>query len=132
MNRYTSVSRSSIVNLKRELNNIKKNSDSVTEYLQKIKEASDKLVSVVVNIDDEEILHIVLQGLSTDFHSFTSAMLTKNESVHFEELHTLMKAEEDLLKSVVDNSKELTHMAMVANKSSPSNSNNPSIAPFNT
>ena len=131
VNRYTSVSRSSIVNLKRELNSIKKNSDSVTEYLQKIKEARDRLVSVGVNIDDEEILHIVLQGLSSDFHSFTSAMLTKNELVSFEELHTLMKTEEDLLKSAADNSKELTHMAMAANKSSPSTSNNSSTTPFN-
>ena len=55
-------------------------------------------------------------------------MLTKNEPVRFEELHTLMKTEEDLLKSVADNSKELTHMAMAANKSSPSNFNNSSIA----
>ena len=59
-------------------------------------------------------------------------MLTKNEPVRFEELHTLMKTEEDLLKSVADNSKELTHMAMAANKSSPSNFNNSSIAQFNT
>uniref|UniRef100_A0A2N9HRC0 Retrotransposon Copia-like N-terminal domain-containing protein n=1 Tax=Fagus sylvatica TaxID=28930 RepID=A0A2N9HRC0_FAGSY len=130
MNQYTSVSRSSIVNLKRELNSIKKNSDSVTEYLQKIKEARDKLVSVGVHIDDEEILHLVLQGLPTEFHAFTSAMLTKNESVRFEELHTLMKTEEDLLKSASNNSKELTHMAMAANKSSPSNFNS-STAPFN-
>uniref|UniRef100_A0A2N9F5L7 Reverse transcriptase Ty1/copia-type domain-containing protein n=1 Tax=Fagus sylvatica TaxID=28930 RepID=A0A2N9F5L7_FAGSY len=130
MNRYTSVSRSSIVNLKRELNSIKKNSDSVTEYLQKIKEARDKLVSVGVHIDDEEILHLVLQGLPTEFHAFTFTMLTKNESVRFEELHTLMKTEEDLLKSASDNSKELTHMAMAANKSSPSNFNS-STAPFN-
>uniref|UniRef100_A0A2N9GPV4 Retrotransposon Copia-like N-terminal domain-containing protein n=1 Tax=Fagus sylvatica TaxID=28930 RepID=A0A2N9GPV4_FAGSY len=84
VNRYTSVSRSSIVNLKRELNSIKKNSDSVTDYLQKIKEARDKLT------------------------------------------------EEDLLKSAADNSKELTHMAMAANKSSSSTSNNSSTAPFNT
>jgi hypothetical protein len=105
LNRYTSISRSSIVNLKRELHSIKKNSDSVTQYLQKIKEARDKLVSVGVFIDDEEILHIVLQGLPSDFHSFTSAMLTKNEAVRFEELHTLMKTEEDLLKSAMDNSK---------------------------
>uniref|UniRef100_A0A2N9J786 Retrotransposon Copia-like N-terminal domain-containing protein n=1 Tax=Fagus sylvatica TaxID=28930 RepID=A0A2N9J786_FAGSY len=132
VNRYTSVSQSSIVNFKRELNSIKKNSDSVTEYLQKIKEARDKLVSIGVNIDDEEILHIVLHGLSTDFHSFTSAMLTKNEPVRFEELHTLMKTEEDLLKSAADNFKELTHMAMAANKSFPSNSNNSSTASFNT
>jgi hypothetical protein len=118
LNRYTSISRSSIVNLKRELNSIKKNSDSVTQYLQKIKEAREKLVSVGVFIDDEEILHLVLQGLPTEFHSFTSAMLTKNEAVKFEELHTLMKTEEDLLKSAVDNSKEITHMAMVASKNS--------------
>uniref|UniRef100_A0A2N9GA69 Uncharacterized protein n=1 Tax=Fagus sylvatica TaxID=28930 RepID=A0A2N9GA69_FAGSY len=34
-------------------------------------------------------------------------MLTKNEPVRFEELHTLMKTEEDLLKSAADNSKNL-------------------------
>ena len=90
------------------------------------------MVSVGINIDDEEILHIVLQGLPTEFHSFTFTILTKNESVRFEELHSLMKTEEDLLKSVVDDSKELTHMAMAANKSSPSNFNNSSTAQFNT
>ena len=130
VNRYTSVSRSNIVNLKRELNNIKKNSNSVTEYLHKIKEARNKLVSVGIHIDDEEILHIVLQGLPSEFHSFTSAMLTKNEAVKFEELHTLMKTEEDLLKSATDNSKEIAHMAMVANKSSQSTYNNSSTAQF--
>ena len=45
-------------------------------------------------------------------------MLTKNEAIKFEELHTLMKTEEDLLRSATDNSKEIAHMAMVANKSS--------------
>ena len=113
-NRYTSISRSSVVILKRELNNIKKGSDSVTQYLQKIKETRDKLTSVGIHIDDEEILHIVLQGLPLDFHSFTSAMLTKNEPVLFEELHTLMKTEEDLLKSSMDNTKEISLMAMAA------------------
>jgi hypothetical protein len=127
LNMYTSISRSSIVNLKRELHSIKKHSDSITQYLQKIKEARDKLVSVGVFIDDEEILHIVLQGLPTEFHSFTSAMLTKNEAVKFEELHTLMKTEEDLLKSAMDNSKEIAHMAMAASK----NFNSPSNAQFN-
>ena len=113
-NRYTSISRSSVVNLKRELNNIKKGNDSVTTFLQKIKEARDKLTSVGIHIDDEEILHIVLQGLPSDFHAFTSAMLTKNEPVLFEELHILMKTEEDLLKSSVDNTKEISHIAMAA------------------
>uniref|UniRef100_A0A2N9E1A3 Reverse transcriptase Ty1/copia-type domain-containing protein n=1 Tax=Fagus sylvatica TaxID=28930 RepID=A0A2N9E1A3_FAGSY len=119
-NRYTSISRSSVVNLKRELNNIKKGNDSVTSFLQKIKETRDKLTSVGIHIDDEEILHIVLQGLPSDFHSFTSAMLTKNEPVLFEKLHILMKTEEDLLKSSMDNTKEISHMAMAATASSQS------------
>ena len=130
LNRYTSISRSSVVNLKRELHSIKKNSDSVTQYLQKFKEARDKMVSVSVFIDDEEILHIVLQGLPSDFHSFTSAMLAKNEAVRFEELHTLMQTEEDFLKSAMDNSKEIAHMAMVANKNSQPSFNTPSNAQF--
>jgi hypothetical protein len=54
-------------------------------------------------------------------------MLTKNEAVQFEELHTLMKTEEDLLKSAVDNSKEIAHMAMVANKNSQPSFNTPSM-----
>ena len=119
-NRYTSISRSSVVNLKQELNNIKKGSDFVTSFLQKIKEARDKLTSVGIHIDNEEILHIVFQGLPSDFHSFTSEMLTKNEPVLFEELHILMKTEEDLLKSSMDNTKEISHMAMAATAGSQS------------
>ena len=119
-NRYTSISRSSVVNLKRELNNIKKGNESVTSFLQKIKESRDKLTSVGIHIDDKEILHIVLQGLPSEFHSFTSAMLTKNEPVLFEELHILMKTEEDLLKSSMDNTKEISHMAMAATANSQS------------
>uniref|UniRef100_A0A2N9H2J2 non-specific serine/threonine protein kinase n=1 Tax=Fagus sylvatica TaxID=28930 RepID=A0A2N9H2J2_FAGSY len=130
VNRYTSVSRSNIVNLKRELNSIKKNSDSVTDYLHKIKEVRNKLVSVGIHIDDEEILHIVLQGLPSEFHSFTSAMLTKNEAVKYEELHTLLKTEEDLLRSATENSKEIAHMAMVANKTSQPMYNNSSTTQF--
>ena len=58
-------------------------------------------------------------------------MLTKNEAVRFEELHTLVKTEEDLLKRAVDNSKEIAHMAMVANKNSQLSFNSPSNAQFN-
>uniref|UniRef100_A0A2N9ID50 non-specific serine/threonine protein kinase n=1 Tax=Fagus sylvatica TaxID=28930 RepID=A0A2N9ID50_FAGSY len=59
-------------------------------------------------------------GLPSDFHFFTSAMLTKNEPVLFKELHILIKTEEDLLKSSMDNTKEISHMAMAATASSQS------------
>ena len=61
---YTSASRSNILNLKMDLHNIKKETnDSVNTFLQKVKDARDRLAAMGVQIDNEEILHIVLKGL---------------------------------------------------------------------
>jgi hypothetical protein len=68
--RYTSLSRSNVLGLKRDLNNIKKNTDSISVYMQKIKECKDKLEAVGVIMEDEELLHIVLDGLPQNFLSF--------------------------------------------------------------
>uniref|UniRef100_A0A2N9J3B1 Uncharacterized protein n=1 Tax=Fagus sylvatica TaxID=28930 RepID=A0A2N9J3B1_FAGSY len=86
--------------------NLEDNCEQITYKISKKPE--HKLVSVGVHIDDEEILHIVLQ-----------------------ELHTLIKTEEDLLKSAMDNSKEIAQMAMVANKNSQPTFNNLLNAQFN-
>jgi hypothetical protein len=115
LKRYTSVSRSNIMNLKKQLHDVKKNTDTIIQYLQRIKEAIDKLAAVGTLVDDEDLLHIVLKGLPSEYESFSSAMLTKNESVPFEELHVLMITQEELLKSSQANSKENSIMAMAAN-----------------
>ena len=121
--RYTFVSRSNIMNLKKQLHNVKKNIDYVSQYLQRIKEARDKLAVVGTIFDDEDLLHIVLKGLSAEYESFSSAMLTKSESVPFKELHVLMVTQEEILKSSQENSKENSIMAMAANKGSELNNN---------
>ena len=105
-----------MVSLKIELNGIKKGSDPVNKYLQRIEETRDKLSTVGINLDDEEILHIVLKGLLTEFYSFSSSMLTKNDPVSFAELHALLSTEEELIKNLQDLSKETSLMAMTANK----------------
>ena len=61
--RYTSVSRSNILNLKKQLHDVKKNTDTVSQYLQRIKESRDKLAAMGTLVDDEDLLHIVLKGL---------------------------------------------------------------------
>ncbi len=118
LKRYTSVSRSNIMNLKKQLHDFKKNTDSNSQYLQRIKEARDKLAAVGTLVDDEDLLHIVLKGLPFEYESFSSVLLTKNEFVSFEELHILMVTQEELLKSSQENSKENSIMAMAANKGS--------------
>lgn len=59
------------MNLKLELQRLKKGSDTVNDFLQKIKIARDKLLVVGVVVDNEELLSIVLQGLAKEFaHSY--------------------------------------------------------------
>ncbi len=115
LKRYTFVPRSNIMNLKKKLHDVKKNTDTIIQYLQRIKEARDKLAAVGTLVDDQDLLHIVLKGLPFEIKSFSSTMLTKNESVPFEELHVLMITQEKLLKSSQANSKENSIMAMAAN-----------------
>ena len=58
--RLTSTSRANILNLKPKLQSLKKGSDSVNVFLQKIKIARDKLLAVGVVVDNEALICIVL------------------------------------------------------------------------
>ena len=114
--RYTSASRSNILNLKMDLHNTKKeSSDSISTFLQKIKDAQDRLGAVGVQIDDEEILHIVLKGLPYEYHAFGTAIRTRNDATSFKDIHVLLTAKEQSLRSTVDLSKDHSHIAMMAN-----------------
>ena len=77
-NRFSSISRSHVMNLKGELHNIRKGTDSVDSYLQKIKVVRDKLLAVGVIVDDEELLHITLKGLPKEYNAFRSAIRTRS------------------------------------------------------
>jgi hypothetical protein len=99
-----------------ELHSIKKEStDSINSFLQKIKDTRDRLGAVGVQIDNEEILHIVLKGLPHEYHAFGTAIRTRNDATSFEDIHVLLTAEEQSLKSTIELSKEHAHMAMLAN-----------------
>ena len=56
-------SRSSVMSLRNELNAVKKGTNSIDVYFQKIKQIRDKLDDVSMILDDEELLHVVLDGL---------------------------------------------------------------------
>ena len=74
--RYTSLSRTHVLSLKVELDRVKKNNDSIIVYLDRVTAIRDKLGSVGVLIDDEELFHMVLKGLPPEYDAFCSAMRT--------------------------------------------------------
>ena len=54
--RFTSTSRANILNLKLELQSIKKGIETVNGFLQKIKIARNKLLAVGFVVDNEELI----------------------------------------------------------------------------
>ena len=54
-------------------------------------------------MDDEELLHIALDGLPSEYDSFSSAVRTQNDVLSVEELNTLLNAEERVIKKMINN-----------------------------
>uniref|UniRef100_A0A5B7C9B1 Uncharacterized protein n=1 Tax=Davidia involucrata TaxID=16924 RepID=A0A5B7C9B1_DAVIN len=97
--RFSSSSRLNILQLKSNLHTLSKGTDSVDLYVQRIKQARDSLAAVSVIIEDEDILIHTLNGLPVDYNAFKTSIHTRSQPITLEELHTLLKAEEQTLNS---------------------------------
>ena len=95
---FASVSRSSVMSLRNELNYVKKGTDSIDVYFKRIKQIRDKLDVVLVILDDEELLHVALDGLPSKYASFSSAIRTRSDVLSVEEFNTLLNAKERAIK----------------------------------
>ena len=74
----------------------------------------DKLLAVGVVIDDEELLHITLKRLPKYFNAFRSAIQTRNTKLSFDELSTMLNAEEESLNEGLDIKDSIFAMAATA------------------
>ena len=120
-NRFSSVSRSHFMNLKSELHDLKKGSDTVDVYLQKIKVVRDKLLAVEVIVDDEELLHIAIKGLPKEYNAFRSAIRTRSTQLGFDELSTMLNAEKEFLNEGIEVKDSIFALAASTNQKSNSN-----------
>ena len=127
--RFSSISRSHVMNLKGELHNVKKRYDSVDSYLQKIKVIRDKLMAVGVLFDDEELLHVAIKGLPREFSAFRSTIRTKSTKISFGELATLLNVEEESLNEGME-FKDST-FAMAVNSTSKFNNTGDNFHTYN-
>ena len=77
------------MNLKLELQRLKKGSDTVNDFLQKINIAIDKLLVVGVVVDNEELLCIVFRDPAKEFAHLYSAICTRSDPIIYEQ-HSIM------------------------------------------
>jgi hypothetical protein len=91
-----------VLNLKLELQAIKKGNETVSSYLQRIKTVREKLSAVGVQSDLEELLHVILKGLPKEYAPFASAIRTRDGVLSLEKLSVLLQTEEQSMQESVD------------------------------
>lgn len=115
--RFASLSRSHIIQLKTQLQSIKKGSQTVSEYIQRIKHISDSLAAVSNPIDDDDLILYTLNGLPSEFGPFKTSIRTRSSPISIEELHVLLLCEELSIESTQSASTDYAATAFVSSKS---------------
>ncbi|KAM1547500.1 uncharacterized protein [Malus domestica] len=67
---------------------------SMIDYLNSIKDISDKLTAGGEPISEYDLVAYILSGLPDDYESFVNSIETRNESVTADELHGLLLTKE--------------------------------------
>ena len=94
---YTSTTKARKIQLKNELNNLKKSpSMSVNDFVLKIKDVSDALSSIGSLVDNDDLVAFTLNGLREDnkWKSFINSIYVRDTLPNFEQLISLMITEE--------------------------------------
>ena len=68
----------------------------------KIKAIQDKLMAVGVLLDDEELFHIAIKGLSKEYNAFRSTIRTRSTQLSFDELTIMLNVEEESLNEGIE------------------------------
>ena len=86
--------KSSIIKLQSDLYNMKKGSDSVSQYLRRLKEARDGLSVLGVTFDDEDFVIIALNGLPAKYNTFKCVIRGRESVISLEDFRAQLLAEE--------------------------------------
>ncbi|KAL5704711.1 hypothetical protein ACHQM5_023101 [Ranunculus cassubicifolius] len=92
--RLAHLSRSHILQLKSQLQQIRKGDSTVTQYLQRIREITENLAAAGHIVDDLDLVFHILDGLPSDFDSFSTSMRVRDPPVTSDVLHNLLLGEE--------------------------------------
>ena len=96
-NLFTSTTKARKIQLKNELNNLKKSPQvTVNDYVLKIKDISDALSSIGSHVDDDDLVAFCLNGLREDdkWTSFITSIYVRENLPKFDQLVSMMITEE--------------------------------------
>ncbi|PRQ30495.1 putative RNA-directed DNA polymerase [Rosa chinensis] len=88
--RYASTSWFNKEQLKSNFYKLQKGSDSIDNYLDRVKIACDQLANVGIHMTDEDIIVSVLLGLPSDYTTMKTIIRAKHNPVSTQELRSLL------------------------------------------
>lgn len=92
--RFSAVSRVSIMQLKTELQTIRKGGEGIEKYLQRVKSARDQLLSVGVVIPEEDIVIVILNGLPDEYSTVRTVVEGRETPITLRDLRAQLLAVE--------------------------------------
>ncbi|XP_047331239.1 uncharacterized protein LOC124934779 [Impatiens glandulifera] len=101
---FASQSQARLMQLRLQLQTVKKGLLPMAEYLQKIKSIIDSLVGAVQNISQQDFILYVLGGLGPKYESLTIAVTTRTDPIAIEDLQGMLLTHEIRLESLHSNS----------------------------
>ncbi|XP_070676292.1 uncharacterized protein [Malus domestica] len=94
---FSIVTRTSIFQMKSELQTIKKGNESITLYIQRIKEARDYLSASSVCFKYDDIAILTLNGLPFEFNTIRSVIRGHDTVIPLKDLRSQLLAEEVMI-----------------------------------
>ena len=80
--------------LKQELHNVKKMQLSINDYSLKVKGLADALASIGSPVEDDDLVSVILNGLSKEYDQFRTSIRTRENFPNFQDLISLLITEE--------------------------------------
>ena len=99
---FSTVSRTSIFQMKSNLQTIKKGADSISQYLHRIKEARDYLSAAGAYFADEDIVILALNGLHAEYNTFRCVIRGRESVISLNDFRSQLLAEEVIVETSVN------------------------------
>ena len=97
--RYASVSRARINQLKTEFHTVQKGSDSINKYLLRLKAIRDQLLSAGERVTDNDLVITALSGLPPEFDMVKTVVLARETSIPLKDLRAQLIGAESAIEA---------------------------------
>ncbi|TQD85193.1 hypothetical protein C1H46_029281 [Malus baccata] len=97
--RFSTVTKASIFQMKLELQNIQKGSESISKYFQRIKDVRDHLFAAGVSFEDDDIVILALKGLPSEYNTFRTVIRGRENVISLKDFQAQLLAEEATIEN---------------------------------